>query len=284
AASNDSSNGKVKVTVKNKKNKMKSFTLVTLLACALVQASLGAAIAGEEATADVDLGTALKMFYTSLQRIMPCGSAELGVPVLAPYKLDLLPLNVENENYNVSGLISNLEVTGLNDFRILASNFDAATNRTYLDVIHSQIQVLAKYNVSARVNVAGFPLQPSGNGLLNVKIQDYRTVADWVIAPSSKNPNGVEVTDANIRFYLGNVLNNNWNNEWDIAVNNFINNFVNEAVLLWAQEVQKRIDGIYSQMYLPMINESLQNVSLKDMIDFLMFQAAQYDNVECNAN
>ena len=177
-----------------------------------------------------------------------------------------------------------MEVTGLNDFRILASNFDAATNRTSLDVIHSQIQVLAKYDVNGEVKIAGFPVKPSGNGLLNVKIQDYRTVADWVIAPSSKTPNGVEVTDANIRFYLGNVLNNNWNNEWDIAVNNFINNFINEAVLLWAQEVQKRIDGIYSHKYLPMLNENLQNVSLKDMINFLVYQAAQYDSVECNAN
>ena len=78
---------------------MKSFTLLTLLACALVQASLGAAIAGEEATAEIDFGTALRTYYTALQRIMPCGSAELGVPVLAPYTLDYLPLNFENENY-----------------------------------------------------------------------------------------------------------------------------------------------------------------------------------------
>ena len=184
----------------------------------------------------------------------------------------------------ISGVISQLEVTGLNDFRILVSNFDAATNRASIDVIHSQIQVLAKYNVSGVVKMAGFPIKQSGNGLLNVKIQDYRTIADWVIATSSKNPNGIEITDANIRFYLGNILNNNWNNEWDIAANNFINNFMNEAVLLWVQEVQKRVNAVYASMYLPMFNESFENISLNEMINYLESQAAKYDMVECNAN
>lgn len=78
---------------------MKSFSLVTLLACALVQASFGASIAGDAVTANIDFGTALKMFYISFQRIMPCGDPQLNLPVLAPFTLDYYPISFSNENY-----------------------------------------------------------------------------------------------------------------------------------------------------------------------------------------
>lgn len=177
-----------------------------------------------------------------------------------------------------------MEIIGLNNFNILASNFNASTNRTSFDVMFPQIQVLSKYNVSGEFEVAGIPVKPSGNGLINIKIQDFRTIAEFSLVPNANNTNSVKMTDINVRFYLGNVINNNWNNEWDIATNNFINNFASQGLMLWSQEIQSRLDFIYNSMYMPLVNDMLQNVSMQQIIDALVEESAQFDSIDCPAN
>lgn len=89
------------------------------------------------------------------------------------------------------------------------------------------------------------------------------------------------VSDFNLHFYVGNVINNNWNTLWDISFNNFFNKFGSELVLMWAQQIQVQVDEIYAQLLLPNINGMLNDVSMSKLIDFFVQQSMEFDMANC---
>lgn len=54
---------------------------------------------GYQPASTIDLGTALKMYYTAFQSIMPCGYPPLHIPVLAPFSMDFYAFNKSNGYY-----------------------------------------------------------------------------------------------------------------------------------------------------------------------------------------
>lgn len=172
-------------------------------------------------------------------------------------------------------------VTGLNNFRVLAGSFNSTANRTTFDIIFPEVQSLGEFEMDAMAYVAGYPAQMAGKGLLNVKIVDFRMVGDFALTPSLENPNSLRVSDFNLHFYVGNVINNNWNTLWDISFNNFFNKFGSELVLMWAQQIQVQVDEIYAQLLLPNINGMLNDVSMSKLIDFFVQQSMEFDMANC---
>ncbi|XP_037818023.1 uncharacterized protein LOC119607934 [Lucilia sericata] len=264
---------------------MKTYILVTLVAAALcLQGAQTAALYAEDGNVSIstiDFGTALKMYYTAFQKIMPCGFPPLKIPVLAPFSMDYYSFNLTNGYYKISGNVSNLVVTGLNNFRVLGGNFNTTTNRTSFDLIFPEVQGLGEYEMDAMAYLAGFPAQMAGKGLLNVKIVDFRMVGEFALTPSLENPNSLSVSDFNLHFYVGNVINNNWNTLWDISFNNFVNKFGSELTLMWAQQIQVQVDEIYAQLLLPNINGMLNDVSMSKLIEFFVSQSMEFDMANC---
>lgn len=172
-------------------------------------------------------------------------------------------------------------MTGLNNFRVLGGNFNTSTNRTSFDIIFPEVQSLGEFEMDAMAYLAGYPATMAGKGLLNVKILNFRMVGEFALKPSLETPNSLSVSDFNLHFYLGNVINNNWNTLWDISFNNFVNKFSSELVLMWAQQIQVQVDEVYAQLLLPNINGMLSDESMPKLIDFFVSQSMAFDMANC---
>lgn len=75
---------------------------LTILVFAFLTSQVNAAAInydGSSAAATVDFGTALKMYYSAFQRLMPCGYPPMNIPVLAPYTVDNYSFNFTNGYY-----------------------------------------------------------------------------------------------------------------------------------------------------------------------------------------
>lgn len=173
-------------------------------------------------------------------------------------------------------------VTGLNNFRILGGTYNTTTNRTSFDLIFPEVQLLGEYGLDAWAVMAGFPTSMAGNGLLNLKLIDYRLVGEFAVTPVSYgDEQGMRISDFNLHFYFGDVVYNNWNTLWDISANNFVNRWAREFTLMWAQQIQAQVDDIYAQLLLPNINGILSNISMTSLIDYFVQQSMEFNMMQC---
>ncbi|XP_073820294.1 uncharacterized protein [Musca autumnalis] len=236
---------------------------------------------GSVPAATVDFGTALKMFFSAFQRLMPCGYPPLKIPVLAPFTIDFYSFNMTNGYYKAVGNLSNLMMTGLNKFEFLGFSYNNITNRTTFDLFYPEIQLLADSKMDAMAYVAGYPLNMADSGFLDIKVTDFRMVGDFILSPSTVDPGSLEVSDFVLHFYIGDAIFNNWNQLWDISGNNFANKFAGEFTKMWVQQIQAQVEEIYSQLLLPIINGRLSGVSMTDLIDFFVEESIEFNMANC---
>ncbi|KAM7359495.1 uncharacterized protein ACRADG_013102 [Cochliomyia hominivorax] len=137
---------------------MKFHLFITIIAVAFslqeIQAKAVDYNEGYQPDNNIDFGTALKMYYTAFQSIMPCGYPPLHIPVLAPFSMDFFAFNKSNESYNVAGNASDIVITGLNNFRVLSGSFNSTTNRTTFNIIFPEVQSLGKFAIDAMASIS----------------------------------------------------------------------------------------------------------------------------------
>ncbi|XP_075144624.1 uncharacterized protein LOC142219589 [Haematobia irritans] len=232
-----------------------------------------------DAYAAVNFGTALKMFYMAFQRIMPCGYPPMNIPVLAPFTMDVYNFNLSNGYYSINGNVSNLMVLGLNDYHFLKFTFNETTNRTLFDFIFPEIKLLAESEFDAMAYVAGYRTTMSDSGLLDMKLVDFRVVGELTLAPNQNG--GLQVSNFGLNFYVGDAIFNNWNNIWDISANNFVNKWAREFLLMWSEQIQVQVKQIYAQLVLPNLNGILNDISMTELVNYLLQETMTFNSANC---
>ncbi|XP_013109384.2 uncharacterized protein LOC106088414 [Stomoxys calcitrans] len=224
-------------------------------------------------------GAALLAWYKAFQDIMPCGYPPMGIPVLAPFTTEFYSFDFTNGYYNLTGNVSDIMVTGLNNYKFLRFNFNQTTNRTTFDFIVPEVKLLGESAFNFKAVMAGYPTTMANSGLLDMKVIDFRMVGGMTMGPTATG--GVAITDFDLNFYIGDAVFNNWNNLWDIAANNFANKLIRESLLMWTQQIQAQVTEIYAQLVLPTVNELLAEVTMTEVIDYLMETTTVWNAADC---
>ncbi|KAH8406575.1 hypothetical protein KR215_007942 [Drosophila sulfurigaster] len=250
----------------------------------LILALLVAATSAYPSTYDnalIGYSDAVNMFLQAWQKIIPCGYAAGNLPVLAPLTVDFQAFNYSNGNTNLVGNVSNIRISGLNNFHILSGGYNDSTNHAHFDVIFPQLQILGAYELEGNLSVGGLPLPIRQNVLINKKLIDWRFVGEYTFAQSANNSNGLQISDFDLKYFVADVKADNWDKYLDVATNNFVNNFIDSFSLLFAEEIQPYVNTLFATYSLPAINDLLSGLSLTELTDFFVMQAELWNMADC---
>ncbi|EDW67973.1 uncharacterized protein [Drosophila virilis] len=232
-------------------------------------------------TSMVNYGEAVEMFLDAWKKMLPCGYAPDNIPVMAPLTVDFYAFDYNNGETNIVGNVSNIRISGLNNFQVLSGSFNPNTLRSTYDVLYPEIQIFGSYEVEGVISIAGFPVPIRQSVLINKKLTDWRFVGDYTFAQSLSNSNGLRISDFNLHYFVGDVKVDNWDKYLDIAANNYFNDIFGSFSLLFTQEIQPYIKPFYGKYVLPSINNMLSNLSLTQLADYFASQAEIWNNAGC---
>lgn len=225
-------------------------------------------LVGSAASGTQDYGEAFATFLGELKRIMPCGHG--FILRLDPIVDDMLSLDYTNGETKIEGGIRNFRLSGLSNFKILQSTYDARAMYHVLDIMFAKIQIFGSLKVNGTFGIAGFLLPFEQSIQINVKLTDLRIMADYFLAqsPSSPNGNGLSISQYNVKFTLGDLKAENWHKSLDIALNNYFNDYFSSFSLLLVKEMQPYVNDLLETFGIEMPNEMLSYMTINELIDF----------------
>ncbi|KAH8358562.1 hypothetical protein KR093_000890, partial [Drosophila rubida] len=214
---------------------------------------------------------AVGMFLQAWQKIIPCGFAADNIPVLAPLTVDFYAFDYSNGQTNIVGNVSNIRISGLNNFQILSGGYNDSTQRAFFDVIFPQLQILGSYEIEGTFGVGGLPLPIKQSVLINKKLTDWRFIGEYTFAQS--NSNGLRISDFDLKYLVAGVKADNWNKYMDVATNNFMNEFIESFSYLFTEEVQPYVNTMFGAYVMPTINNLIANMDLTQLTNYFVMQA-----------
>ncbi|XP_001999957.2 uncharacterized protein LOC6573898 [Drosophila mojavensis] len=230
----------------------------------------------------VNYREALDMFLDAWKKMLPCGFAADNIPVLAPLTLDFYDFSYVNGDTNLVGNVSNIRISGLNNFQVLSGSYNQSTLSATFDVMFPALQILGSYEVEGVLSIGGLPLPIRQSVLINKKITDWRFVGEYTFGQSLTNSNGLRIKDFNLQYFVAGVEADNWDQYMDVAANNYLNSFINSFSLLFTEEIQPYVNPMFAKYVLPSINSLLSNLDMTELSNYFAMQAELWNNAACN--
>ncbi|KAH8311671.1 hypothetical protein KR044_007435 [Drosophila immigrans] len=253
-----------------------------MIAKCIILALLVAAASATPVTQDnsmVGYSDAVGMFLHAWQKMISCGFAADNIPVLAPLTVDFYPFDYTNGQTHLVGNVSNIRITGLNNFQILSGGYDSNTQRAKFDVIYPELQILGSYELEGTYDFAGFPMPIRQSVLINKKLTDWRFIGEYTFAQSSSN--GLKISDFDLKYLVADVKADNWDKYMDVAANNYFNDFIESFSLLFTEEIQPYVNTLFATYSLPTINNLIANMDLTQLTNYFVMQAEMWNNAGC---
>lgn len=232
-------------------------------------------------TTTVNYRQAMDKFLEAWKNMLPCGYAADNIPVLAPLTNDFSAFNYTLRDTSIKGNVSNIRISGLNHFEILAGSFDANTQHATFDVLFPEIQITGSYALEGIIDIYGILLPTHQASLINERFQQLRLVGDYTFAPSLINSSGLRISEYHLQFYLGDVKIDNWDTLWDISSNNLSNRFASDVLSFVAQHIQPDVDKLLGKYVIPSMNDMLSAYSLSQLSNLLVSTANDWNSANC---
>ncbi|XP_035890553.1 uncharacterized protein LOC118502432 [Anopheles stephensi] len=248
------------------KIKMKILLTVTVglvLACTLT----GAAAQEEKylmaQPRDNALNELVIQFLESFRESMVCANPDLGIPVLAPLKVDHLEMEIKQKLFQISGELNNLVVDGLNEFEIKHIDIKVLKLQLDFEFYFGAIRTKGKYKVKAKL-IGLLPLTRFGSFRFDAKGLTVKGSASIGISGDKLQIRSLTVTPTlkSVRSDVKNVF-------LQPIVNFMFNRVVEGVVPGLINNNQQEITQLIEQQLKPMINEMLGDLSLQDLIDMV---------------
>ncbi|XP_058058722.1 uncharacterized protein LOC131209630 [Anopheles bellator] len=237
-----------------------------LLVCALLMA-LGTVIAGAEDTSleiaerDNKLNKAVIEFLENLQKSMPCGIPDMGIPVLAPFELDHMEFDVVQKGLKFKTEFNDMVVDGLDDFEIRKIDVKVLKLQLDFEFFFNSIRTKGKYQVKGKT--LGFvPFQRSGPFKFNVNGITLKGTVKVALKGDSLQIRDLRITTTieSVNSKLKNVFHSR-------LLTLAFNRMVEGAVPGIVNDNQVAITDTIESSVKPALNEVLSEISLQDLID-----------------
>ncbi|KAL7740394.1 hypothetical protein ACLKA6_013191 [Drosophila palustris] len=215
----------------------------------------------------------LRRMIRKLQKQMACGWPGLGIPPLAPLRINEANLNLKRGIFETINHVFRLKVAGLDDFKINKFKLNVITSKITFDFIFSNIDTTAqKYETDTLIDALrqlGLSVEYEGSGsllfdLINLRIKGtlkYKLPVLWGSAKilSLKTTIGLGAVEADITGFMGNG-----------KINSAINRQLENAVVKLINENQQSISDAIEDTIVPRVNKMLKGKDFWTLVDLIL--------------
>nr|CBA35267.1 CG8997 protein [Drosophila melanogaster] len=196
---------------------------------------------------------------------MPCGFTSVGLPPLAPLRIDHQDINIDSSVLKAQGTIDHFRLNGLNDFDIDEMKVTAITSKVTYKFTFRDVNVDTQYDLSVLLKKYGFTINLIGAGHAKFAIKDM------VIWGTMKYSLGVisgnlKLKSLEVRTHLGEVDSEIEGILGDGSINEKMNEYLAEAVELAINENEDLIADTIESIALPAVNSVLDDISIAEII------------------
>ncbi|EDW03223.1 GH10611 [Drosophila grimshawi] len=196
---------------------------------------------------------------------MPCGFPGLGIPPIAPLRIDHKNIDIDTETLKMKGSIEHFRLNGLNDFDIDEMKVNAITSKVTYKFNFRDVNVDTTYDMDMLLKKYGFTIKMIGAGHAKFAIKDmtiWGTLKYSLGVISGK----LKLKSLDVRTHLGEVDSEIEGMLGDGNVNEMMNEYLAEAVEMAINENEDMIAETIEQIALPAVNSVLEEVSIGDII------------------
>lgn len=196
---------------------------------------------------------------------MPCGFPGLGIPPVAPLRINQKDIDIDTSALKLKGSIEHFRLNGLNEFDIEEMKVNAITSKVTYKFNFRDVNVDTKYDLEMLLKKFGFTINLIGAGHAKFAIRDM------VIWGSLKYSLGVlsgklKLKSLEVRTHLGEVDSEIGGLLGDGSVNEKMNEYIAEVVETVINENEDLIAETIENVALPAVNSVLEEVSITDVI------------------
>lgn len=196
---------------------------------------------------------------------MPCGFPGLGIPPLAPLKINHQEININHPAIRLVGSIDNFRLNGLNDFDIAEMKVNAITSKVTFRFIFNNVNVDTLYDFQLMLKKAGFTINMVGAGPAKFAIKDMQI---WGVMKYSLGvlSGKLKLKTLEVRTHIGDVESDIEGILGEGVVNHKMNDVLAEAVELAVNENEDMIADTIEAIALPAVNSVLDEFKLTDLV------------------
>ncbi|XP_034472488.1 uncharacterized protein LOC117780172 [Drosophila innubila] len=196
---------------------------------------------------------------------MPCGFPGVGIPPIAPLRINHKEINIDTSALKMKGSIDHFRLNGLNDFDIDEMKVNPITSKVTYKFNFRDVNVDTTYDMEMLLKKFGFTINLIGAGHAKFAIKDM------VIWGTLKYSLGVltgklKLKSLEVRTHLGEVDSEIEGLLGDGSVNEKMNEYLAEVVETVINENEDLIAETIENVALPAVNNILDDVNITDVI------------------
>lgn len=200
-----------------------------------------------------------------LKEQMPCGFPGMGIPPIAPLRINQKDIDIDTSALKMKGSIEHFRLNGLNEFDIEEMKVNAITSKVTYKFNFRDVNVDTRYDLEMLLKKYGFTINLIGAGHAKFAIRDM------VIWGTLKYSLGVlsgklKLKSLEVRTHLGEVDSEIGGLLGDGSVNVKMNEYLAEVVETVINENEDLIAETIENVALPVVNNVLDDVSISDVI------------------
>ncbi|EDW11910.1 uncharacterized protein LOC6576479 [Drosophila mojavensis] len=197
---------------------------------------------------------------------MPCGFPGLGIPPIAPLRIDHQNIDIDTDALKMKGSVEHFRLNGLNDFDIEEMKVNAISSKVNFKFNFRDVNVDTIYDIDMQLKKYGFTIKMIGAGHAKFAIKD---MSIWGTLKYSLGVlNGkLKLKTLDVRTHLGSVESEIEGMLGDGTVNEKMNDYLAEAVEMVINENEDLIAETIESVALPAVNSVLDDISITDIIN-----------------
>ncbi|XP_036344450.1 uncharacterized protein LOC118753847 [Rhagoletis pomonella] len=208
-----------------------------------------------------------------LQKQMPCGFPQYGIPPLAPLKKSEVSVHYEHGILDTAEELTRFRVDGLDDFKINKFKLNIVLSKITFDFTFRNIRASAPQYATNTIldalNQLGVSVQYEGDGSLDFSLKNLRVSGTlkykipllWgsIRITSLKTKIALEGCDSNITGILG-----------ESKLNELLNRRLENAVISGINDNQNQISESIENTVVPRVNALLKGNDFWDILDKIL--------------
>ncbi|EDW57553.1 uncharacterized protein [Drosophila virilis] len=215
----------------------------------------------------------VRRMIRKLQKQMPCGWPDLGIPPLAPIRVNEADLNLKRGIFETITHLFRLKIAGLDEFKIKKFKLNIITSKITFDFLFSNIDTtVQKYDTDTLIDAMrqlGLSVEYEGDGsvlfdLINLRVSGtlkYKLPVLWGSAKilSLKTNIELEAVDSDISGFMGNG-----------KINRAVNRQIENLLVKGISENQQAISDTIEDTLVPRVNKVLKGKDFWTLVDLIL--------------
>ncbi|EDW03225.1 uncharacterized protein LOC6562119 [Drosophila grimshawi] len=215
----------------------------------------------------------VRRMIRKLQKQMPCGFPEMGIPPLAPLRITDANLDLKRGIFETLNHVFRLKVAGLDDFKIEKFKLNIITSKITFDFLFKNIDTTAqKYETDTLIDALrqlGLFVEYEGDGsllfdVINLRVKGvlkYKLPVLWGSAKilSLKTTITIGEVKSDITGFMGNG-----------NINHAINRQLENILVKSVNENQEAISDTIENAVVPPVNKMLKGKDFWTLVDMIL--------------